>query len=259
MTCFVQTVIKAPKSSAGKIRLPALPFKPKMNRRILLSTELMLAIALSSHPLYAQLWPSDLTHVTSADTKAANALWIENPLDLQFKSTNRVVVANIKGPAEITMMHFALPGARKLNRDLLLRIYWDGETNPSVDCPLVDFYSISWNADARSQRGQNWGGEVFYCRASPKELGFELTLPKKAKGILRLYIIDPDGSGDGRKETIIVGGETVGTFEHFQEGRWVEVPVVPDKTTEGTLSVQIVNALQRVNAVLSKVEWLEKQ
>ncbi|MGH7950485.1 MAG: glycoside hydrolase family 172 protein [Limisphaerales bacterium] len=78
--------------------------------------------------------------MTPGATKVVNALWLENPLDVQFKSTNRVVVANIQGPAQITMMHFALPQTKTLNRDVLLRIYWDGETNPSVDCPLVDFF-----------------------------------------------------------------------------------------------------------------------
>jgi hypothetical protein len=38
------------------------------------------------------------------------------------------------------MIHFALPAKRTLNRDLLLRIYWDGETSPSVEVPLVDFF-----------------------------------------------------------------------------------------------------------------------
>ena len=59
----------------------------------------------------------------------------------------------------------------------------------------------------------------------------------------------------GRKETIIVGGEPVGTFDHFHEGRWIEVPV---KTADGKLSVQVVNARDGANAVLSKIEWIEK-
>jgi hypothetical protein len=33
-----------------------------------------------------------------------------------------------------------LPDVRKLNRDVCLRMYWDGETSPSVDVPLVDFF-----------------------------------------------------------------------------------------------------------------------
>jgi hypothetical protein len=100
---------------------------------------------------------------------------------------------------------------------------------------------------------------VFYCRQNPKEIGFSLELPKKAKGILRLYIIDPDNYQGGRKETIIVGGKTVATFDHFQEGRWIEVPADGKKTGEGNLSVQIVNARAGANAVLSKVEWVENK
>src|ERR1039458_2008074 len=87
-----------------------------------------------------------LAELTPGRTKAANALWIENPLTAQFKTSKHVVVADLKGPAAITMIHFAYgqsqvaPPMKRLNRDLLLRIYWDGETSPSVDCPLVDFF-----------------------------------------------------------------------------------------------------------------------
>jgi hypothetical protein len=87
-----------------------------------------------------------LAQLTPGRTKAVNALWIENPLTAQFKTSKRVVVADLKGPAFITMIHFAYgqsqvaPPIKRLNRDLLLRIYWDGETSPSVDCPLVDCF-----------------------------------------------------------------------------------------------------------------------
>jgi len=55
-----------------------------------------------------------------------------------------------------------------------------------------------------------------------------------------------------------VSGQRVGTFEHFYDGRWIEVPVGSDKTADGKLSVEIVNARKGANAVLSKVEWMEK-
>ena len=57
-----------------------------------------------------------------------------------LQHSKRVVVADLKGPAEITMIHFALPqsevGAplQRLNRDLLLMMTWDGEATPSVLC-----------------------------------------------------------------------------------------------------------------------------
>jgi len=83
---------------------------------------------------------ADLPTLTPGRTVAQNALWIENPLSARFNSSKRVVVADIQGPAIITMIHFAMPQVLKLNRDLLLRMYWDGETSPSVDCPFVDFF-----------------------------------------------------------------------------------------------------------------------
>ncbi len=88
----------------------------------------------------------DLARLTPGRTKAENALWIENPLTARFNSTNRVVVADLQGPAMITMLHFALPNSqfgqpvKPLSRDLLLRMFWDGEATPSVEVPLVDFF-----------------------------------------------------------------------------------------------------------------------
>lgn len=81
-----------------------------------------------------------LADLSPGRTKAVNALWIENPLSARFNSTNRVVVADLQGPAEITMIHFAMPATLKLDRSVSLRIFWDGERAPSVDCPLVDFF-----------------------------------------------------------------------------------------------------------------------
>jgi hypothetical protein len=494
----------------------------------------------------AQSWPApDLGQLTPGSTKAINALWGENPADVQFTTTKCVVVADLKGPAEITMMHFAYPqhhysDAVAINRDLRLCIYWDGETKPSVDCPLVDFFCdpngerdvvntamvnvrrgfncyfpmafrksakvelvydgpleagrelqrwmpcysyvcyrtlkkmpsnegyfcaswrqeelllgkkeyvaleargkgklVGWNVAIRSLHSNNrpvvdenekfyidgetnasvefqgledsfgfswgfpaeenmfpltgwfpfhtngaaayrfflqdsisfekslkvaigfgatengwkrgyskpltllqlastvywyqaspradlppmpppaerapapetffspggtsyatmddfkahggklylccgfpggemiygepgysvswtgnseqwsgWDSDTYYCRQYSKELGFQLALPKGDKGVLHLYIIDPDNYQGGRKETVIVGGKTAGTYDHFQEGRWVEVPVSSDETADGKLNVRIVNARDGANAVVSKIEWTEEE
>ncbi len=83
---------------------------------------------------------SELSYLTPGRTAAPNALWIENPIELTFNQSKNVVVAEIPGPAEITMIHFAMPGILKLGREIRLLAYWDGETAPSVDCPLVDFF-----------------------------------------------------------------------------------------------------------------------
>ena len=497
-------------------------------------------------PVHAQTWQGpDLGQLTPGETKAVNALWGENPADVRFTTTKCVVVANLKGPGEITMMHFAYPQHHysdtvSINRDLRLRIYWDGETNPSVDCPMVDFfcdpngerevvntamvnvrrgfncyfpmafrksarvellydgplgpgddlarrmpcysyvcyrtlksiprdegyfcaswrqeslllgkkeyvaleaggkgkmvgwniairslhsnnrpvvdenekfcidgetnasvefqgledsfgfswgfpetenmfpltgwflfhtngaaayrfflqdsisfkkslkvaigfgatengwrksyskpftllqlcstvywyqaspradlppmpppaerepapetffspggtgyssmddfkahggklflccgfpggemiynqpgYSVSWTGD--SEQWSGWDSDTYYCRQNSKELRLQLNLPAHAAGALRLYIIDPDNYQGGRKESVVVGGKTIGTYDHFQDGRWIEVPVDSDETAVGTLSVRIVNARDNANAVLSKIEWSEKE
>lgn len=479
----------------------------------------------------------DLAQLTPGQTKAANALWGENPANLRFTSSKTVTVADLKGPGEITMIHFAYPNSGHLNRDVLLKIYWDGETSPSVNCPLVDFFCdpngtrdvvntamvnvkrgfneyfpmpfrksakvvldydgpvaagnelarmmpcysyvcyrtlpsipansgyfctswkqegvklglrdyialettgkgklVGWNVTVRhpgrgypvdenekfyidgektasvefqgledsfgfswgfpaeenmfpltgwfpfmkgaaayrfflqdsisfdkslkvaigfgehegpswrktyskfgstlqfsttcywyqcdphvnlppmppaaerqpapekmfwpetaktpdtgdfKARGvelalfcgnfdsesavhtkgywftwqkdaepwNDWDGEVFYCRHNDKELGLVLHMPPKTSGTLRLFIIDPDNFGGGRKETISVAGQTIGTYDHFQNGRWIEVPVDAEKTAGGKLSIRIRNDNPDANAVLSKVEWVEK-
>lgn len=115
-------------------------------------------------------------------------------------------------------------------------------------------YSVSWTNDSREWSG--WDGQVFYCRQSPKELRFQLNLPKGSKGRLRLFIIDPDNYQGGRKETIMVGSDTVGTFDHFTDGRWVDFPVGPEKTAEAEVNVRITDARDGSDVVLSKIEWV---
>ncbi len=100
-----------------------------------------------------------LARLTPGRTKAENALWIENPLTVQFKTTKHVVVASLKGPAVITMMHFAYGASqiskpsKRLNRDLLLRIYWDGEAFAERGVPAGRFLLRPGRHARRGQHG----------------------------------------------------------------------------------------------------------
>ncbi|HEV2456630.1 MAG TPA: glycoside hydrolase family 172 protein [Verrucomicrobiae bacterium] len=118
-------------------------------------------------------------------------------------------------------------------------------------------YSISWTGNSAQWNG--WQSDTYYCRQDSRELDFRLGLPRGGAGILRLYLIDPDNYQGGRKETVMVGGRTIGTYDHFQDGKWVEVPVDSSGTADGELSVRIVNAQDAANAVISKIEWMEKR
>ncbi len=62
------------------------------------------------------------------------------------------VLADIEGAGIIKHIWFTINHPDKLyRRNLILRMYWDGETNPSVECPVGDFF------------GQGWGEEYNYA------------------------------------------------------------------------------------------------
>ncbi len=48
------------------------------------------------------------------------------------------------GPGVIRHMWFTL--SKKFYRDIILRIYWDGQDEPSVQAPIGDFFCNSWNS-----------------------------------------------------------------------------------------------------------------
>ena len=67
--------------------------------------------------------------------------WKVNPyIIIQPKSTFEI--ANIDGPGLIN--HIWLTPTKRW-RNTILRIYWDGQENPSVECPVGDFFCMGWN------------------------------------------------------------------------------------------------------------------
>jgi hypothetical protein len=52
------------------------------------------------------------------------------------------VLADIEGPGAIQSMWF---GGSIMSRDFILRIYWEGEAQPSVECPLTDFFAMPFS------------------------------------------------------------------------------------------------------------------
>lgn len=54
-----------------------------------------------------------------------------------------VTLMDQEGPGVIRHMWFTF--AEQFYRDIIIRIYWDGQDEPSVLCPLGDFLCNSWN------------------------------------------------------------------------------------------------------------------
>ena len=55
-------------------------------------------------------------------------------------------LADIEGPGAIQQIWLTLG---RLSRDAILRIYWDGQDQPSVECPVCDFFACGWTEYAQ--------------------------------------------------------------------------------------------------------------
>jgi hypothetical protein len=99
---------------------------------------------------------------------------------------------------------------------------------------------------------------VYHCRAADEELQIELTVPKKMRGTVRLYVIDPDDFEGGRKQTMRIAGKSLGMVENFQEGRWLEQYITANESADGKILIQARNARQGSNAVISIIELIER-
>lgn len=68
-------------------------------------------------------------------------------LDTIFVPPNgqEVVLADLKGPGAITHIWMTYRGG---SENLIIRIYWDGNPNPSVEAPLSDFFGVAMGLTA---------------------------------------------------------------------------------------------------------------
>jgi hypothetical protein len=75
---------------------------------------------------------------------------------IQIRPGRRAVLADLRGPGCIRHIWFTIgmerarPDRHYL-RNLLLRIYWDGEKSPSVESPVGDFFGVGHGAVATYQ------------------------------------------------------------------------------------------------------------
>jgi D-arabinan exo alpha-(1,3)/(1,5)-arabinofuranosidase (non-reducing end) len=89
---------------------------------------------------------------SSADRSGGNADWV--PL----KAGSTATLANIKGAGSIRHIWFTINSPSPFHlRELVLRMYWDGETDPSVEVPIGDFFGTGFEyAEESGQKYQSW-------------------------------------------------------------------------------------------------------
>ena len=72
--------------------------------------------------------------------------WKVSP-SIRMEAGETRVIADIEGPGAIQQIWLTPANVRW--RDLILRIYWDGQEHPSVESPLGDFFCAGWNQYAQ--------------------------------------------------------------------------------------------------------------
>lgn len=73
--------------------------------------------------------------------------WKVSP-SVTIKSKTTFTLADIEGPGSIQHIWMTPTGNWRWS---ILRIYWDDETNPSVECPVGDFFGMAWGQYAPLQ------------------------------------------------------------------------------------------------------------
>jgi len=59
-------------------------------------------------------------------------------------------IAKIAGPGSVQSIWFGGTVVRDYGRLAILRFYWDGQEQPSVECPLGDFFTLGWPGFAQN-------------------------------------------------------------------------------------------------------------
>jgi len=71
--------------------------------------------------------------------------WKVSP-SVRIEAGETFVLGDIDGPGTIQSLWFT---GRPLGRDTILRVYWDGQAQPSIEVPLLDFFTIGWGPFAQ--------------------------------------------------------------------------------------------------------------
>jgi hypothetical protein len=73
--------------------------------------------------------------------------WKVSP-SVSIKAGATFTLADIEGPGAIQQI-WMTPAPIDKTRWFILRFYWDGETEPSVECPMSDFFACGWGQYAQ--------------------------------------------------------------------------------------------------------------
>jgi len=128
-----------------------------------LFTQVLLALLCGSSFCDAQFSVSELPKLRDYESRRASSYARDgsNHDYENLKAGGELVLFNETGPGEIRhiWITMASPEAYHLKK-IVLRMYWDGETEPSVEAPIGDFFGLGLvllcykrNSPQRGQQG----------------------------------------------------------------------------------------------------------
>ncbi|MBN2289688.1 MAG: DUF2961 domain-containing protein [Candidatus Glassbacteria bacterium] len=112
--------------------------------------------------------------------------WKVSP-SVDIDSCSTLTLAEIQGPGAIQHIWMTVTGHW---RHTILRIYWDGETEPSVECPVGDFFACGWGkyAQVNSLPVTVNPGSAFNCYwVMPFRKSCKVTMENLADRDIRVY------------------------------------------------------------------------
>jgi hypothetical protein len=74
--------------------------------------------------------------------------WKVSP-SINIDPSTLFTLAEIEGPGAVQSIWIT----GTVTRDMIIRIYWDGQEHPSVECPLPDFFALPWGPDWKDKSG----------------------------------------------------------------------------------------------------------
>jgi Protein of unknown function (DUF2961) len=117
-----------------------------------------LALGQQNSPLdgLANLSDAVSKRASSADRSGGNDDWVA------VRAGSTATLAEIKGAGSIRHIWFTINSPSPFHlRELVLRMYWDGEADPSVEVPIGDFFGTGFEYEDvpgghRGQKYQSW-------------------------------------------------------------------------------------------------------
>lgn len=147
-----------------------------MKKRIYISGSLFgFLIALPAFGAEMQSPALDLPQVRSEKTHLVPSFWAELP---RLKAKTTVRILDVDGPGVVTMIHGSAMGtamgtgfSSDATKSLMIRVFYDGETKPSIEMPYMDFL-----ADVQSESA--YFSTIYFSKVKESH-NFRLQMPFK--------------------------------------------------------------------------------